>query len=84
MRADATKLQDMPSQYVAGYLDKLDGRTAFAADMRARWAAITDDLGGEAALSYVLRSLVERCLWIEHWIATQERALAEGRAAAFR
>ncbi|WP_142494757.1 hypothetical protein [Thalassovita litoralis] len=44
---------------------------------------MTDDLGGVDRLSYSQRSLVERALWIEHWIAQQERELAEGRIGAF-
>ncbi len=52
-------------------------------DMRHRWHQITDDLGGEATLSYAQRSLVERALWLEHWLAVQERALADGDYGAF-
>jgi hypothetical protein len=73
-----TKLQDIPERFTTGYLDKLDGRTAIAADMRARWQELTDDLGGADRLSYAQRSLVERALWLEHFIATQERVLADG------
>lgn len=77
------KLDAISPKFAPGYLDRLDGRTAIAVDMRARWQQITDDLGGEATLSYAQRSLVERALWIEHWIAQQERELAEGRADGF-
>jgi hypothetical protein len=75
------KLDAIPDRYAPGYLDKLDGRTAIAADMRARWHDLTNDLGGADHLSYAQRSLVERALWLEHWIAGQERELAEGRDA---
>lgn len=77
------KLDAIPEKFAGGYIDRLDGRTAIAVDMRARWQQITDDLGGADRLSYAQRSLVERALWIEHWIAQQERELAEGRAGGF-
>ena len=78
-----SKLAEIPPKFAPGYLDRLDGRTAIAVEMRARWAAMTADLGGEASLSYAQRSLCERALWIEFWIAQQERDLAEGRADSF-
>ena len=77
------KLAEIPNRFAAGYLEQLDGRTAIAVEMRARWHSMTDDLGGVDRLSYSQRSLVERALWIEHWIAQQERELAEGRIEAF-
>lgn len=76
-------MADIPAQFQAGYLDRLDGRTSIAATMRGRWQEITDDLGGAASLSYAKRSLVERALWLEHWLHVQEQALAEGRAQDF-
>ena len=77
------KQQAIPPKFAPGYLDRLDGRTAIAVDMRARWAAMTADLGGEASLSYSQRSLCERALWLEHWLAVQEQALAAGEYEAF-
>jgi len=72
------KLSNIPDQFTAGYLDRLDGRSKVAVEMRARWSAMTADLGGEDRLSYAQRSLVERALWLEHWLHVQERALADG------
>ena len=46
--------------------------------MRERYAAFTNDLGGVERLSYAQRSLVERALHLEYWLAQQERALIEG------
>ena len=77
------KLDAIPDKFAAGYIDRLDGRTAIAQDMRARWQQITADLGGEATLSYSQRSLVERALWLEHWLAVQEQALAAGQYETF-
>lgn len=73
----------MPDKFQAGYLDRLDGRTLIAADLRARWQEFTDDLGGADRLSYAQRSLVERALWLEHWLHLQEQALANDTPEEF-
>ena len=67
-----------PSKFNTGWLSELDGRTAIAQEMRERFRAFTDDLGGAETLSYAKRSLVERALWLEFWLAQQEQALAGG------
>ena len=74
---------DIREQFASGYLDRLDGRTSIAVTMRGRWQAMTDDLGGVDQLSYSQRSLVERALWLEHWLAVQEEALASGQYEVF-
>jgi hypothetical protein len=68
----------IPAQYEHGWLDQLDGRRNLSKQMRARFDEICNDLGGRDALSYMQRSLIERALWLEHWLAQQERELAEG------
>lgn len=73
----------VPENFEAGYIGRLDRRTRIGAEMNARWAAFTDDLGGADRLSYAQRSLAERALWLEYWLAWQEEALAEGRMADF-
>lgn len=72
------KTRDVPDRFSSGWLDALDTRTALARHMRDRYAALTDDLGGMDALSYAQRSLCERALWLEYWLASQERELAKG------
>ena len=67
-----------PKNFNTGWLSELDGRTAIAQELRARYAAFTNDLGGVDRLSYAQRSLVERALHLEYWLAQQERALIEG------
>jgi hypothetical protein len=67
-----------PSKFNTGWLSELDGRTAIAQEMRERFRAFSDDLGGADTLSYAKRSLVERALWLEFWLAQQEQALAGG------
>lgn len=83
MPQNTAKLQDIPERFTPGYLARLDGRTTIAADLRARWDEITSDLGGADRLSYAQRSLIERALWLEHWLSVQERALAAGQYDAF-
>lgn len=73
------KLQTPPDRFSQGWLDQLDGRTGIAQVMRDRYQHFTDDLGGAERLSYAQRSLVERALWLEYWLAQQERDLASGR-----
>ena len=71
--------KQIPEKYAPGYLDELDGRLAVAQVMRERYRAFTDDLGGADRLSYAKRSLVERALWLEFWMAQQEEQLARGK-----
>jgi len=73
------KYRDVPDRFATGWLDALDTRTQLARHMRDRYAALTDDLGGMDALSYAQRSLCERALWLEFWLASQERELATGQ-----
>lgn len=74
------KISTPPKQFAPGWLDQLDGRTGVAQTMRERYAAMTSDLGGVESLSYAQRSLVERALWLEYWLQTQEVELAQGNA----
>lgn len=72
------KLYAPPNKFTQGWLAELDGRTGIAQVMRQRYEAFTNDLGGVSQLSYAQRSLVERSLWLEYWLAQQEQALATG------
>ena len=65
-------------KFNTGWLSELDKRTALAQVMLERYRAFTDDLGGADSLTYAKRSLVERALHLEYWLALQERALIEG------
>ena len=73
-----TKTDDVPKRYQPGWIESMDRRRALARDMQARHREICDDLGGADCLSYLSRSLIERYLWLEYWLAEQERALADG------
>lgn len=75
---DTSETRGIPETYQMGWLQKLDGRLALAREMRDRFDVLTDDLGGADSLSYAQRSLCERALWLEFWLASQERELAQG------
>lgn len=72
------KNKEIPNKYLCGWLDELDTRTSIAKEMRERYQLLTDDLGGANNLSYQRRSLAERAIWLEYWISSQERILANG------
>lgn len=72
------KTDSPPDRFQQGWLDRLDGRFAMAQELRQRYDALTSDLGGADRLSYAQRSLCERVLWLEFWLASQERELARG------
>lgn len=69
---------EVPAKYAAGWLSQLDMRYASSQEVCARFAALTDDLGGLDALSYQQRSIAERTVWLEYHLSSQERALAAG------
>ena len=72
-------LKTPQKKFTTGWRSELDKRTALAQVMRERYLEFTDDLGGRDNLGYAKRSLVERVLWLEYWLADQERALAQGQ-----
>ncbi|GEM_PF-472348 len=76
--ANESKLAGPPRSFQSGWLGRLDGRLGIAQELRQRFAALTNDLGGIDHLSYAQRSLAERALWLEYWLAQQEQTLASG------
>ena len=75
---NGTPLQSVPAKYGNGFLDNLDGRLGIARELRGRFEALTNDLGGSDNLSYAQRSLCERALFLEFWLARSEATLANG------
>lgn len=67
-----------PKTFKPNWMNHLDTRTTVAKEMRERFTCMTSDLGGLEHLSYAQKSLVERALWLEHWLRTQESELASG------
>ena len=72
------KEQPVSAKFAHGWLDDLDGRLFLAKELRQRFKTVTNDLGGVDSLSYAQRSLCERALWLEFWLSTQEKDLANG------
>lgn len=66
-------------QYRPGWLESMDSRYSLSRELRARFDEVCSDLGGADPLSYMQRSLVERGLWLEYWLAMQEREMAKGQ-----
>ena len=78
INTDGRPLQSVPAKYGSGFLDNLDGRLGVARELRGRFEALTADLGGVDNLSYAQRSLCERALFLEFWLARSEATLANG------
>ena len=74
----SAKQTDIPSEYSADWLEKLDGRTRLAQAVHRRYETLAADLGGLDALSYQQRSICKRAIWMEAIIEQQEAALARG------
>ena len=72
-------LKTPPKKFNTGWRADLDKRTALAQAMSERYLESTDDLVGAHSRTYAERSLVERVLWLEYWLAGQEQALAQGQ-----
>ena len=72
------KQQDIPTEYSADWLERLDGRTTLSRAVNQRYSDLTTDLGGADRLSYQRRSLAKRIVWMECVIEQQEAALARG------
>lgn len=74
----AAKPPQPPAEYTPGWLDNLDSRFALTRELRARFDEVCRDLGGAERLSYMQRSLAEQAVYLEYWVACQNRKLAEG------
>ena len=72
------KQSEIPEQYTADFLERLDGRTRFAQVVQSRFRELTTDMGGLDNLSYQRRSLAKRIIHLECLIEQQEAALARG------
>lgn len=72
------KIKTPPARYNQGWLADLDGRTTIGQQMAELWQQMTDDLGGADRLSLAQQMLIERSLWLHHWLRQQELSLASG------
>lgn len=62
-------------------LDLVDGRSLPVRAVRAAYAAVMADLGGEQRVSYAMRSLALRAANVETWLASVEARLLGGEKA---
>lgn len=72
------KSSEIPQDYRADWIQRLDGRTRLAQAVQQRYTALAADLGGHDRMSYQRRSLAKRAIWLEAVIEQQESALARG------
>lgn len=70
----------LPKKFQAGFIEKLDKRATVTKELLERYGQLCDDLGGAEGLSYQQRSLAQRALWLEYWVAESERTLCDGGA----
>ena len=64
--------------YSTNWLQSLDQRTAIAQELLQRQSALCNDLGGYASLSYQQRSLIDRAIFLEYHLQSEELKLATG------
>jgi hypothetical protein len=64
--------------YTTNWLKSLDQRTTIAQELRQRQTALSNDLGGIVSLSYQQRSLIDRAIFLEYHLQTEELKLATG------
>ena len=74
-----SKNQDLPIHCAPGWLGRMDSRLALVKFLESRFLAITEDLGGQDCLSTMQRGLIERMLFLEYWLHTQETELLTGK-----
>lgn len=70
------KKSALPKKHEPGFLERLDRRTELSKVLRANRDAILDDLGGEANLSKINQSLVERFVFLEAVLGRIETDMA--------
>lgn len=73
-----TKQQTPSDSYKPDWLASLDKRTAIAQELRQRHGALCADLGGVGSLSYQVKALIDRAIFLEYHLQEEERKLATG------
>jgi hypothetical protein len=66
--------QPIPKHFEPGFLAHLDGRESLTIIIRQRYDQIISDLGGIHRTTHLMRSLIERFVWLEHHIQLAEAA----------
>jgi hypothetical protein len=77
-----SKPAELPERYTPGCVLALDQRTALAQRLRDNFATIVQDIGGEAELSHIKASLIERFVHLEALLVQMEADLKRPGAPA--
>ena len=72
------KPAELPARFKVGFLTTLDGRTDLAKALRANYADIVADIGGQVEVGHVKAALIERFCWLEAILQTLEHEMAQG------
>ncbi len=70
-------LKELPKTYEPGFLATIDRRTELFARLRDNYTNIATDLGGEAELSNIQHSLVERFVFLDVMLNHIEAEIAK-------
>lgn len=72
-------LKDLPDEYEAGYLQRLDFRYQKARAINDSYCQMLSDAGGPSEMSYVQQSLAEHAVFIESLIRDSETLISQGK-----
>src|ERR1700693_1855017 len=71
------KLTELPEEYVPGFLRELDERTNLCQRLNAAYQRIIEDAGGQANLSLVKLSLIERFVFLSEMLERWELEIVQ-------
>jgi hypothetical protein len=74
----AKLLASLPTKFDPNFVENMDMRFALSHIVQSRIEALESHRGGADCLSYVERSLIRRCVWLELITETFEQRFAEG------
>jgi hypothetical protein len=77
-RKQVKLLAQLPADYTADFMERLDQRTVLGKAVVARFTAVVSDLGGEDNITTVKRSLARRFTWFEVMLEGMECRMAAG------
>ena len=71
-----SKIQAVNETYCSSWLDKLDGRTELAKDLRQKYRNLTSTCGDLRYLTHQHNSFITSILWLKYWLEQKEASLA--------
>jgi hypothetical protein len=75
----AKLLTALPERFDPNFIENMDKRYALSQIVLARIEALESHRGGAECLSYVERSLIRRCVWLELITETYEQRFSQGQ-----